>query len=32
MVHNGHACVGHIFSKDFSTVDVLNPRKPRRPP
>jgi hypothetical protein len=31
MVHNGHAYVGHMFSKGFSIIDVRNPRKLRRP-
>jgi hypothetical protein len=24
-VHRGHACVGHMFSKGFSVVDVRDP-------
>jgi hypothetical protein len=32
MVHNGHAYVGHMFSKAFSIIDVRNLRKLRRPP
>lgn len=28
-VHNGHAYVGHIFSKGFSVIDVRDPKHPR---
>jgi len=29
MVKNGHAYIGHIFSKGFTVVDVRNPKKPK---
>jgi hypothetical protein len=28
MVHNGHAYIGHMFSKGFSVVDVRDPTNP----
>lgn len=28
-VHNGHAYVGHIFSKGFSVIDVRDPKHPK---
>src|SRR5665647_560041 len=28
MIHNGHAYVGHMFSKGFSVVDVRDPKNP----
>ncbi|MEJ0097671.1 MAG: hypothetical protein WDM84_06820 [Bauldia sp.] len=29
MVQNGHAYIGHMFSRGFSVVDVRNPREPK---
>ncbi len=29
MVENGHAFIGHMFSKGFSVIDVRDPRNPR---
>jgi hypothetical protein len=29
MVANGHAYIGHMFSKGFSVVDVCDPRQPK---
>ena len=29
MVHKGHAFVGHMFSDDFTVVDLHDPKHPR---